>query len=170
MPQKCSSVLSSHKPSILSMYPQNASVLSSHKPSILSMYRIQKKNITVNMRLYLSNRPLYRNVSEYKICLRSSTYKTKLQQNMRVVASRQSSILCTYRIHTEYAFVLHRSTRVRSCTKKTGVEPPPKERPRAMNRPDQNEKWKKSWLIYVVQCFLRARLTKWLPQRSLCAG
>jgi hypothetical protein len=145
-------------------------VLSSHKPNILSMYRIQKKNITVNMRLYLSNRPLYRNVSEYKICLRSSTYKTKLQQNMRVVASRQSSILCTYRIHTEYAFVLHRSTRVRSCTKKTGVEPPPKERPRAMNRPDQNEKWKKSWLIYVVQCFLRARLTKWLPQRGLCAG
>jgi hypothetical protein len=123
-------VLSSHKPSILSMYPQNASVLSSHQPSILSMYRIQKKNITVNMRLYLSNRPLYRNVSEYKICLRSSTYKTKLQQNMRVVASRQSSILCTYRIDTEYVFVLHRSTRVRSCTKKTSVEPPPKERPR----------------------------------------
>jgi len=70
------------------------------------------------MRLHLSNRLSYRNISEYKICLRSSTYKKKLQQNMReqnlpakldiqeaaaknaCVACRQSSILCTYRIHT----------------------------------------------------------------------
>jgi len=36
------SVLSSHKPSILSMYHQKASVLSSQKPSILNMYRRQK--------------------------------------------------------------------------------------------------------------------------------